>query len=518
MSRGYSRASNTLATQGLWPMREEPSPSFRLGAITRRSAYNRKKVVDENGQVKVELSEESTGRQEDAIYAYVERYKLGTIVHVYPDIASAYSEKAKRPEFTNALDDLRAGRIDGLIVWKLDRLTRRRNQIPPILTTLEECGGRLISVVEGIDTADPAKRQITEIALQIYIGAAESESEAISERVRLLHLDRAKKGMLNHSRHRPFGHAENRQDLMQSEVRLLHEAAKRLLEGEAAHSIAADWTRRKVKTTTGRTRWHGERLRLILLDSRMVGKRAYGGKLYKMRGVKPIFDEAEWERVCDAIKKRTHRSGPTEVHLLSNIALCGICNRHLTSSKPQQWKDAYVCKKRGHDRNSCGKVSVLAEHADAVVSEKVIAFMADHERVNALFREYAAKGPELDAIQAREVELVSSKRRLVQALNPPPGVPSLETEDYYEQVAFIEEERQQLRRRMAVTREAAFLAEILGFEDAEKEWATRSMAWKRKVLSLVTKRIVVEPRGKASAIPGVNIFDPERVRVTFADA
>jgi hypothetical protein len=49
MSRGYSRASNTLATQGLWPMREEPSPSFRLGAITRRSAYNRKKVVDENG-------------------------------------------------------------------------------------------------------------------------------------------------------------------------------------------------------------------------------------------------------------------------------------------------------------------------------------------------------------------------------------------------------------------------------------------------------------------------------------
>ena len=145
---------------GLWPMAAGPGPSFRWGAIKRRSAYN------------ADGTEESTARQEDAIYSYVEQHKLGRIVATYTDIASAFDEKAKRPEFENALDDLRAGRIDGIIVWKLDRLTRRRNQMRRILTLLEDCGGRLLSVVEGIDTADPNKREITELVLNVYISAS----------------------------------------------------------------------------------------------------------------------------------------------------------------------------------------------------------------------------------------------------------------------------------------------------------------------------------------------------------
>jgi Resolvase, N terminal domain len=35
---------------------------------------------------------------------------------------------AKRPDFEAALDDLRAGRIDGIAVWKVDRLVRRVSQ------------------------------------------------------------------------------------------------------------------------------------------------------------------------------------------------------------------------------------------------------------------------------------------------------------------------------------------------------------------------------------------------------
>ena len=76
---------------------------------------------------------------------------------------------------------------------------------------------------------------------------------------------------------------------------------------------------------------------------------------------------------------------------------------------------------------------------------------------------------------------------------------------------------------MAVTREAALLAEVLGFEDAEKEWASRSLHWQRSILKLVTESIVIEPRGKLLSKddpryqPGFNAFDPERMRVTFAD-
>jgi hypothetical protein len=94
---------------------------------------------------------------------------------------------------------------------------------------------------------------------------------------------------------------------------------------------------------------------------------------------------------------------------------------------------------------------------------------------------------------------------------------------YYEQAAIIEAERQELHRRMAITREAALLAELLSFEDAAHEWRTRSLHWRRQILRLVTSSIVIEPRGKLLAKddpryqPGFNAFDPERVHITFAD-
>jgi len=445
------------------------------------------------------------------------------VVAFYSDIASAYSEKAKREDFSNALSDLKAGRIDGLIAWKVDRLTRRRSEARKLLTLLEESGGRLATVVEGIDTADPAKREITEIALAIYAGSAEAESEAIGERVSLMHLDRARKGLVQPSSARPFGHTEDWLGLVDGEVKILHEAAERLFAGEASYSIAQDFTARGILTVRGNTKWNSHVLRRMLLSPRMVGKREYGGALYELEGVPPIFDEETWEKLCAVLAKRSVRSGPVEQHLLSSIALCGVCGRSLASSTSgRKSVKTYVCRPRFEGDNACRKISVSAPHVEQRVTSLVVEFLADKERVTKLLRR--AAGPELDAIHERIAELSDSLHALTQALNPPPGIPRLPLATYYEQAALIEAERQELHKRMAITREAALLAEVLSFEDAEKEWEARPLHWQRSILKLVTESIVIEPRGKLLPKddprfrPGFNGFDPERVRVTFADA
>jgi site-specific DNA recombinase len=276
----------------------EPGPDFRWGVVVRRSR------LDPDG------TEGSTARQERAIQDYLKARNMGRVVALYRDIASAYDEKAKREDFDNALTDLRAGRIDGIIAWKVDRLTRRRSQARKLLTLLEECKGRLATVVEGIDTADPAKREITEIALAIYAGSAESESKAIGERVSLMHLGRARKGLVQRSSVRPFGHDESWTALVPSEVRILHEAAERLFAGETSFSIAADFTTRKIRKPNGKTLWNSNRLRTMLTSARMVGKREYGGTLYELEGVPPIFDEETWEKLCAVLASRSVRSGP----------------------------------------------------------------------------------------------------------------------------------------------------------------------------------------------------------------
>jgi site-specific DNA recombinase len=510
MSRGYTAPRANRRSEGLWPLMAEPGESFRWGAVLRRSRLN------------PDGTEGSTARQERAIQDYVKANDMGRIVAFYSDIASAYAEKDKRQDFKNALLDLQAGRIDGIIAWKVDRLTRRRNEARRLLTLLEESGGRLATVVEGIDTADPAKREITEIALAIYAGSAESESEAIGERISLMHLDRARKGLVQPSSVRPFGHTDDWQALVPAEVKVLHEAAERLLQGEASYSVAADFTFRAIPKPSGKTNWNSNVLRRMLLSARMVGKREYDGTHYELEGVPPIFDEETWERLCAVLAKRSVRSGPVETHLLSSIAQCGICERTLASSTSgRKSVPTYVCRPRFEGDQACRKISISAPHAEQRVTSLVVDFLADKERVTKLLRR--AAGPELDAIHERIAELGDSLHALAQALNPPPGVPRMPLATYYEQAAAIEAERQELHKRMAVTREAALLAEVLDFEDAAKEWHSRSLHWQRSILKLVTESIVIEPRGKLLPKddprfrPGFNGFDPERVSITFAD-
>ena len=87
---------------------------------------------------------------------------------------------------------------------------------------------------------------------------------------------------------------------------------------------------------------------------------------------------------------------------------------------------------------------------------------------------------------------------------------------YWQMVAEVEAEREELQRCLAVTREASLLLETLSFEDMASEWAQRPNEWRRAILKLCTKRILVEPVGKLAGVtPKGFRFDPERVRIEF---
>jgi site-specific DNA recombinase len=156
-------------------MRRDPGPDFRWGLILRRSQYNQ------------DGTEGSTRRQELAVSSHIKANNMGIVAAVYKDIASAYQEGAQRPEFENALIDLQAGRIDGIAVWKIDRLVRRAKQYRRVLGVLEESGGRLFSQMEGIDTAaEGTAKIITNTVLGILVALAEMESDNTSARLILM--------------------------------------------------------------------------------------------------------------------------------------------------------------------------------------------------------------------------------------------------------------------------------------------------------------------------------------------
>jgi site-specific DNA recombinase len=486
-------------------MAAEPGPSFRWGVVTRRSKLN------DDG------TEGSTRRQEHAVTNHLLGNGMGKVVAIYSDVASAYNG-AKRPDFEAALIDLQAGRIDGIAVWKIDRLVRRTSQFRQVLTVLEESGGRLFSLCEGIDTAteDASSKAITNIVLSILVTLAEMESDNTSTRVQLFHEERARMRKPHRGVCRPFGHSDDLTALVPAEVALIKEAATRILKGDGKTTVAEDWNRRGIKTAQGKA-WHATALGIILKSPRMVGKREYRGTTIE-DVVPAILDEETWERLCAKLEERATQQMPKMTRLVSGIAICGGCESPVIGSQDTGSVRTYICRSRPAAPNACSSLWALGDSVDAHISEQVIDFIADKGRIGGILRLHA-RGPEMEALHDRIGELNDAQTRLDQALNPPPGIPAMKIETYWSLSAEIDNEKRTLHRRLAVSREAALLAETLNFEEGEaaEVWAEREQEWRRSIIALVTERIVIEQRGSGGKKGGINRFDPERVRITFAD-
>jgi site-specific DNA recombinase len=502
-------------------MAAEPGPDFRWGVVLRRSRYSR--VVTPQGEAL--LFEESTDRQELEVVWQIRDHNMGVVVDVYRDIASGWKPGAPRPRFQHALVDLAAGKIDGIAVLNIDRLTRRKDQVRPILNALEEMGGRLFSLEDELDTADDSPDSNTELRLHELVARAEREARRTSERMKLMAKHRARKGLpqpsssARSSHMRPFGHTADWRGLVPPEAELLHEAATRLDAGQALYTICTDWTARQIPTPRGKALWRSANLRATLLSPRMVGKREYDGTLIDMPDVPAILPEALWRRVCERLAPRGNRVGRRETRELSNIALCGICGLPLIGDTDKATL-VYVCKKRPAEPRACSGINARAGLVDARVAEEVVAFLNDRRRVEALLAQHRLDGPEMAAIDARYAELEDNKLALEEAaFNPPAGVKRLPRERYWELRTEIEQEQERLQRRRVVNREAEPLRAALKQTWTVESWRAKPLEYRRAIIRLVTERIEVAPdplRGGARKGQLGGTFDPERVRVKFA--
>ena len=97
------------------------------------------------------------GRQIEDCTAEAER-RGWTIVDRYVDNNVSASKTKPRPEYERMLDDVRAGVIDAVIVWDVDRLTRKPAELETFIDLADRHGLSLASVGGEIDLATPQGR------------------------------------------------------------------------------------------------------------------------------------------------------------------------------------------------------------------------------------------------------------------------------------------------------------------------------------------------------------------------
>ena len=166
-------------------------------------------------------------------------------------------------------------------------MTRRTDQVRPILNSLEQMGGRLFALWDELDTAYNDPEHNTELRLHELADRAEREARRTSRRYKMVAQARARKGLHHPSGTRPYGHTQDRRQLVAQEAEMLLQAAKAVDQGKAMGAIAEEWTQQGVPTVGGKKRWHHKVLRDILISPRMVGKREHEGALIDIEYIPP---------------------------------------------------------------------------------------------------------------------------------------------------------------------------------------------------------------------------------------
>ncbi|MEV5157060.1 recombinase family protein [Streptomyces sp. NPDC053728] len=128
--------------------------------------------LDRDGKTAIE-------RQEADCRAWAERNGL-TVRKVHIDRGRSGYKTVERKGFDAALAAVTAGVVGTLIVWKLDRLSRKGiGQVGKVLDDIEKAGGRLVSVVDGLDTSNDSARMVVAMLAEL----ARSESKNLGTRV-----------------------------------------------------------------------------------------------------------------------------------------------------------------------------------------------------------------------------------------------------------------------------------------------------------------------------------------------
>jgi site-specific DNA recombinase len=157
-------------------------------ARVRCAVYTRKS--SEEG---LEQEFNSLQAQREACEAFInsQRHEGWVCLHACYDDGGFSGATMQRPALQRLLADITAGRVDIVVVYKIDRLTRSLTDFAKIVEILDARGASFVSVTQQFNTTTSMGR----LTLNVLLSFAQFEREVIGERIRDKIAASKKKGM-----------------------------------------------------------------------------------------------------------------------------------------------------------------------------------------------------------------------------------------------------------------------------------------------------------------------------------
>jgi site-specific DNA recombinase len=380
--------------------------------MTRVCLYTRISTDEENQPT-------SLHSQHERLEAFCKAQEDWRIVAHHEDRATG--TKLDRPGLQAALELARAQRIDLLLVYRVDRLSRKVRQLAQLADELDKIGVILRSATEPFDTGSPAGRMM----LQMLAVFAEFEHATIVDRITAGIERRAKEGRWPNGRV-PFGYRRNdAKELVPDErtAPVVQRIFKLYVSGRNGGAAIA----RRLAAEQAPAPPRGWQPAVVL---RMLANEAYLGRVHwrdqTFPGLhEPLIEEDSFARAQELLRERGEdwslRASACSEFLLSGVVRCGRCRRAYVGMSAKGNGGSYhyyACSGRQKlGRRACDGDRLNRDKLEAAV----LAQRAELYRDGALIRqaiEHAAanQGAERAALAEQRAGLAKEIRRAKHAI------------------------------------------------------------------------------------------------------
>lgn len=291
--------------------------------------------------------EEQTERLEN--YCKAKGYNMYS-KYIDPGFSGA---NMNRPALQKLIEDVKENKLDGVLVYKLDRLSRsQKDTLYLIEDVFLKNNVAFISMSESFDTSTPFGRAVIGI-LSVF---AQLERENIRERTLLGREGRSKNGFFSGNGNPPLGYDYDKETNMlivnEYEKLQVTKIFELFLEGIPVYEIC-NIVSNSFKTKQGADMLHPTSVNRMLVNQTYIGKVKFMGEYHD--GLhEPIISKEMFDKVQIRFKQRQkeiangkgNKKPFTGTSLLSGLLFCGDCgarmiNRKMDYRKPESAK--YLC-------------------------------------------------------------------------------------------------------------------------------------------------------------------------------
>jgi site-specific DNA recombinase len=296
----------------------------------------------------------------------------------------------ERPALKKLLTDIEAGKVDIVVVYKVDRLTRSLMDFSKIVEKFDSHETSFVSITQHFNTTTSMGR----LTLNILLSFAQFEREVTGERIRDKIAASKKKEMWMNGV-APLGYLNKDRTLEIDEenaekIRLIFD---KYLELESVHLLKTCLEEQKVTTKTGKNFAKGH-LYKILENKTYIGKIEHKGKVYD--GLhEGIIDEDTFEKTQKILSvNRIKNSGSADKKNPSLLAgkLFDDKNNYMSPShsNTRNRKYRYYVSQAiiQHKRQDAGTISKIpAGEIEKVVIQEIKTFITDSNNIQPLLKD-----------------------------------------------------------------------------------------------------------------------------------